>query len=205
MVVSGIVPRTAVGISIPGKAMSEFSKPRIIYNLERTRVLSLQMIERVPHEQWFEMPTGVTHVAWHVGHMAIAEYFLGLLLVRGAQDSDEALIPGEYRDLFGYGSQVSAGSSGYPSPSDLLLVLERVHEQVLTETRAMPDDVLDEAVVFNDPEFDHHPIFDLKGGSLEWLSFHEHIHIGSIGLLRRELGAAPVEYLEESRAGTKFV
>ena len=130
---------------------------------------------------------------------------MGLLLVRGAQDSDEALIPGEYRDLFGYGSQVSAGSSGYPSPSDLLLVLERVHEQVLTETRAMPDDVLDEAVVFNDPEFDHHPIFDLKGGSLEWLSFHEHIHIGSIGLLRRELGAAPVEYLEESRAGTKFV
>ena len=185
--------------------MSEFSKSRIIYNLERTRVLSLRMIERVPHEQWFEMPTNVTHVAWHVGHMAIAEYFLGLLLVRGGQDSDEALIPGEYRDLFGYGSQVSAGSSGYPSPSDLLLVLERVHEQVLTETRAMPDDVLDEAVVFNDPEFDHHPIFDLKGGALEWLSFHEHIHIGSIGLLRRELGAAPVEYLEESRAGTKFV
>ncbi|GIS60907.1 MAG: hypothetical protein CM1200mP2_31320 [Planctomycetaceae bacterium] len=77
--------------------MSEFSKPRIIYNLERTRVLSLQMIERVPHEQWFEMPTGVTHVAWHVGHMAIAGYFLGLLLVRGAHDGDEELIPSEYR------------------------------------------------------------------------------------------------------------
>ncbi|GIT28683.1 MAG: hypothetical protein Ct9H300mP1_07290 [Planctomycetaceae bacterium] len=50
----------------PRESHVEFSKPRIIYNLERTRVLSLQMIERVPHEQWFEMPTGVTHVAWHV-------------------------------------------------------------------------------------------------------------------------------------------
>ena len=72
--------------------MSEFSKSRIIYNLERTRVLSLRMIERVPHEQWFEMPPTVTHVPWHDGHMAIAESFLGLLLGRGAQDSEGALI-----------------------------------------------------------------------------------------------------------------
>ena len=159
----------------------------------------------MPHEQWFEMPTGITHVAWHVGHMAIAEYFLGLLLVRGAKDGDEAIIPAEYSELFGYGSQVAGGSSDYPSPTELLSVLAKVHEQLITETRAMSDEVLDEPVVFDDPQFDHHPIFDLKGGALEWVAFHEHVHIGSIGLLRRELGAAPIEYLEESRAGKTFV
>ncbi|GIT28682.1 MAG: hypothetical protein Ct9H300mP1_07280 [Planctomycetaceae bacterium] len=34
---------------------------------------------------------------------------------------------------------------------DLLSVLASVHEQTLTETRAMPDEVLDESVVFDDP------------------------------------------------------
>jgi len=70
-----------------------YDKDRIIYQLERTRVLSLQMIERVPHDQWFEMPLGVTHVAWNVGHMAIAEYFLGLVFVRGTRESDRDFIP----------------------------------------------------------------------------------------------------------------
>ena len=70
-----------------------YDKDRIIYQLERTRVLSLQMIERVPHDQWFEMPLGVTHVAWNVGHMAIAEYFLGLVFVRGTRESDRDCIP----------------------------------------------------------------------------------------------------------------
>tara|TARA_B100000029_G_scaffold477096_1_gene521822 strand:- start:18 stop:575 length:558 start_codon:yes stop_codon:yes gene_type:complete len=185
--------------------MSQFSKSRILYNLQRTRVLSLQMIERVPYEQWFEMPLGITHVAWHVGHMAIAEYFLGLALVRGAQDEDQAIIPGNYRELFGYGSQVSGDQAIYPSPPELLSVLAAVHDQVIKETQALPDAVLDEPVVFDDPEFDHHPVFDLKGGALEWSTYHEHVHIGSIGLLRRQLGAAPIEYMQESRDGKKFV
>ena len=60
-----------------------FDKERILFQLERTRVLSLQMIERVPQEKWFEMPMGITHVAWNVGHMAIAEYFLGMVFIRG--------------------------------------------------------------------------------------------------------------------------
>jgi len=30
-----------------------FDKERIIYQLDRTRVLTLQLIERIPHDQWF--------------------------------------------------------------------------------------------------------------------------------------------------------
>ena len=185
--------------------MSQFSKSRILYNLQRTRALSLQMIDRVPYEQWFEMPLGITHVAWHVGHMAIAEYFLGLALVRGAQEEDQAIIPENYGELFGYGSQVSGDQARYPSPAELLSVLAAVHDQVIKETQALPDAVLDEPAIFDDPVFDHHPIFDLKGGALEWSTYHEHVHIGSIGLLRRQLGADPIEYMQESRDGKKFV
>jgi len=182
-----------------------FDKERILYHLERTRVLSQQMIARVPHEEWFEMPMGITHVAWNVGHMAVAEYFLGLVFIRGIREGDAAIIPESYSDLFGYGSTVSGDASIYPTPGEILDVMARVHGQLLEETRAMPVEAFDEPCIFPGGEFDHHPIFKLKGGALEWLAFHEHVHIGSIGLLRRELGAPPIEYFQESRAGKSFV
>ena len=182
-----------------------FDKERILYQLERTRVLSLQMIERVPHDRWFDMPTGVTHVAWNVGHMAIAEYFLGLVFVRGAKEEDAELISPAYAELFGYGSVPVADASLYPTPSELLATLDAVHGQLLLETRAMPAEALEERCLFLEGEFDHHPIFEQKGGALEWIAFHEHVHIGTIGLLRRELGADPVPYFEESRGGRRFV
>ncbi|MCP4777949.1 MAG: DinB family protein [Planctomycetaceae bacterium] len=182
-----------------------FDKERIIYQLKRTRVLSLQMIERVPHAQWFEMPSGVTHVAWNVGHMAIAEYFLGLVFVRGARESDREFIPESYVELFGYGSVATSDSNVYPSPTEILDVLGSVHTTVLDETRAMSVAALSEPCEFLEGEFDHHPIFEQKGGALEWLSYHEHVHIGAIGLLRRELGWKPIEYFQESREGKRFV
>ena len=184
---------------------SMYDKERIIYQLERTRVLSLQMIERVPHDQWFEMPTGVTHVAWNVGHMAIAEYFLGLVFVRGARESDRGFIPESYVELFGYGSVATPDSNAYPSPEQILDVLGVVHMNLLEETRALSAVELSEPCEFLEGEFDHHPIFTQKGGALEWIGYHEHVHIGAIGLLRRELGSKPIEYFQESREGRRFV
>lgn len=119
-----------------------FDKERILFQLNRTRVLSLQMIDRIDQGKWYEMPMGITHVAWNVGHIAIAEYFLGLYLVRGSRDSDATIIPETYRGLFGYGSEVSADPTIYPSPDELLTVLEQVHirnaEKVLSEPLSCP-------------------------------------------------------------------
>ncbi|MCH1441348.1 MAG: DinB family protein [Rubripirellula sp.] len=181
-----------------------YDKDRIIYQLERTRVLSLQMIERVPHDQWFEMPTGVTHVAWNVGHMATAEYFLGMVFVRGARENDCDLIPENFAELFGYGSVANSDPTSYPSPSEILEVLGSVHATLLDEIRAMPAEELSQPCKFLEGEFDHHPVFEEKGGALEWLGYHEHVHIGAIGLLRRELGSKPIEYFQESREGKRF-
>ena len=182
-----------------------FDKARILYQLERTRVLSLQLIERVPHERWLEMPTGITHVAWNVGHIAIAEYFLGLVFVRGPKEEDAEIIPGNYGELFGYGSVPGSDPSLYPSPEELLRTLDAVRRQLLLETRAMPEEALNDPCLFLEGEFDHHPIFEQKGGALEWIAFHEHVHIGTLGLLRRELGSQPIDYFRESREGRRFI
>ena len=46
--------------------------------------------------------------------------------------------------------------------------------------------------------------FSRKGGALEWIAYHEHVHLGIIGLLRREMGAPPIQYFQESREGKRF-
>ena len=83
-------------------------------------------------------------------------------------------------------------------------MLGAVHTTLLDETRAMPAEQLSEPCDFLEGEFDHHPIFERKGGALEWLGYHEHVHIGAIGLLRRELGSKPIDYFQESRDGQRF-
>lgn len=92
----------------------------------------------------------------------------------------------------------------YPSPTEILDTLDKIHQQLLLETPAMPAAELNDPCLFLEGEFDHHPIFEQKGGALEWLANHEHVHAGTIGLLRRELGARPIEYFQESRAGKRF-
>ena len=181
-----------------------FDKERIIYQLERTRVLTLQLIERIPHDKWFEMPTGIQHVGWNVGHIATAEYFLGLVFTRGQKDEDSRFIPENYGELFGYNSVVLPDPEAYPSPTEMIDTLEAVHHQVLTEVRDMPATSMDEPCLFLDGEFDHHPIFERKGGALEWIAYHEHMHMGIIGLLRREIGDPPIQYFQESREGKRF-
>ena len=182
-----------------------FDKERIIYQLERTRVFTLQMIERIPQDRWFDMPMGITHVAWNVGHIAVAQYFLGMVFVRGAREEDSGMIAGNYAELFGYGSVPQADPALYPSPEELMQTLGAVHRQLLVEAGAMPAEELEEPCLFLEGEFDHHPIFKQKGGALEWIAFHEHVHVGTIGLLRRELGSVPIDYFKESREGRVFV
>ena len=41
------------------------------------------LLAEIPDEQWFTMPGGITHVAWHVGHLASAELRLCLIRIRG--------------------------------------------------------------------------------------------------------------------------
>ena len=39
--------------------------------------------------EWFRQPTeGVTHIAWQVGHLALAEYWLTLERIRGRRPDD---------------------------------------------------------------------------------------------------------------------
>ena len=58
------------------------------------RNYTLRFLDTIDEADWFRMPSdGVTHIAWQVGHLAMAEYRMALQRIRGAQPEDANLTP----------------------------------------------------------------------------------------------------------------
>ena len=152
-----------------------------------TRQYSLQIIESVPRELWYVQPAGLsTHVAWQVGHLAVAQYGLMLYRQRGRLPGDLDIMPGWLRKQFGRGTLPMPQSSDAPRPEELLSYLQKVHEQSASEARELTPESLAEPI---DMPYAAYPI---KLGALLFCPIHESIHIGQIGLLRRAHGLSPL-------------
>lgn len=158
----------------------------VLTNLVFARMYTLRLVDSIPVAEWFRVPpAGVSHVAWQVGHLAMAEYRLVLERVRGARPEEAKLISPEFVATFGRGSVPDADASKYPSPAEIRSVFERVHSRVLADLPNVDDDVLHE------PPFTPHPLCKTKIECLHWCTHHEMLHAGQIGLLRRQLGYSP--------------
>lgn len=155
--------------------------------LRAARVYSVRLIESFSNDDWFRMPANATtHLAWQVGHLAMAEFRLALVRIRGARPSDEAILPASFVQLFGKGSMPLVDESAYPRPRELRATLDAVHEAVLREIPTIADHE------FFAPSPPPHPEFTTKIGALAWCGRHEMLHAGQIGLLRRLLGHEPI-------------
>ena len=155
--------------------------------IDRARHYTLDLIRDVDDGDWFRQPApGQSHVAWQVGHLAMAEYALALMRVRDAQPGDREILSREFRRHFGKGSTPDPDPANNPSPVEIRQVLDRVHEQVRVEIPGLNDEDLSAALV------EPHPMFDTKLGALHFCADHEYLHAGQIGLLRRLLGKAPL-------------
>jgi DinB superfamily len=152
------------------------------------RNYTIEVLDQTPAGEWFRLPpSGISHVAWQVGHLAYAQYRLALWRIRGAQPQDSDLISEAHRNLFGYESVPDPDPAKYPSPADLRAVFGRVHEQVLREVRCLDEGELDLPVPHP------HPFAPTKLQALLWCAHHEMLHAGQIGLLRRQLGYQPLK------------
>jgi uncharacterized damage-inducible protein DinB len=63
---------------------------------------------------------------------------------------------------------------------------DRVHQQTLAELQGLTESELDKTVL------KPHPLVKTKLWALLWCAQHEAVHAGQIGLLRRQLGYAPL-------------
>src|SRR5688500_12269674 len=76
-----------------------------IQQLEFARGYTHSILAEIDESQWFGMPAGCpTHVAWQVGHLAMAEYGLCLFRQRGRQPIDLELMSSGFRKLFSRGT-----------------------------------------------------------------------------------------------------
>lgn len=150
-----------------------------------TRAYTNKLLETVDWSEWFRQPAqGVTHIAWQVGHLAMAEYRLLLERIRGKRPEDGRLISDDFLRRFGRESVPEPDPAKNPTALEIRAVFDRVHELGLRELSTLPDAALDQ------PTVSPHPLFQTKLGALFWRAEHEMLHAGQIGLLKRLLGHA---------------
>lgn len=147
------------------------------------RQYTLTLLEGLDDADWFRIPPGSpTHIAWQVGHLAMAQYMLTLFRLRGKTDADELMIPKAFLKRFVKGSTPAADSTAYPPPAEIRQRFDAVHAQLLSELPGIAPTDLDA------PVGEPYVAFPTKLGSLLFCSHHEMLHAGQIGLTRRLMG-----------------
>ncbi|MFM7036268.1 MAG: DinB family protein, partial [Planctomycetaceae bacterium] len=111
------------------------------------RDYTLTLLDGFPEDAWFTQPApGCAHLAWQVGHLAMAQYGLCLFRIRGRAEGDLDLMPSTFRKRFSRGTAPDPDPARNPSPAELRLVLDRIHQQVLKELPGFSSELLDEPV-----------------------------------------------------------
>jgi hypothetical protein len=158
-----------------------------LQQIEFARSYMLATLEGVDDADWFAMPAGCpTHLAWQIGHLAMAEYGLCLFRQRGRQEVDLQLMTSAFRKLFSRGSAPQADAAKYPPLAEIRATLDRIHAQVLLEAPQFTPEQLAEPVEMP------YAVSANKLGALLFSSHHEMLHAGQIGLIRRLLGKPPI-------------
>jgi hypothetical protein len=151
------------------------------------RTYTNNLIDHVPPGDWLRQPAeGVTHIAWQVGHLAMAQYRMVLARVRGLRPEDEELISAAFIKHFGGQSVPDPEPAHNPTVDEIRAVFLRVHQQVLDDLLHMEEKELDA------PPLLPHKLCQTKRDALVWCAHHEMLHAGQIGLLRRLLGHRPL-------------
>jgi len=158
-----------------------------IQQIEFARDYILGLLAETDEADWYRLPAGCpTHLAWQVGHLAMAEYGLCLFRQRGRQEIDREIMPSDFRKGFSRGSLPETDPAKFLPPAEIRAIFDRVHAQVLIEASSFTTDQLKEPV---EAPF---AVEATKLGCLYFCSHHEMLHAGQIGLLRRLLGKQPV-------------
>jgi hypothetical protein len=161
--------------------------PVAIDRVDFARRYTGQFLQGLSEEEWFWCPSEfATHIAWQVGHLAVAQYNLCLRRVRGRVAADESVISDRFFDYFKLGSHPDPVPANNPPLAEILRVFHAVHQLAIAELATRSDTDLD--VPVEQP----HPAFKTKLEAVEYCPFHEFVHAGQIALLRRMMGKSPI-------------
>ena len=155
--------------------------------IEFARRYTLELLESVPEDRWFEIPQGFqTNIAWQVGHISVSQYGLLMFRVRGRKAEDLELVPGSFRKAYTRQSVPSSHAENQPSPAELRQRMQQIYDLSLQELANVDSQVLLEPVDMP------YAAFPIKLGAILFCPMHELLHAGQIGLLRRAFGLESV-------------
>lgn len=161
--------------------------PQLLRHLKFTRKYTKSLLEDLDEKDWFAQPQeGISHIAWQVGHIAMSQYGLALFRQRGRAEVDLELMPSSFRKKFSRGTTPDSDQEKYPSPADIIQILDRVFEQVQIE---MPTYSIEH---LNQPVEPPYAAYSTNYGALLFAVDHEMLHAGQIGLIRRLIGKNPI-------------
>lgn len=160
----------------------------ILGQIEFCRQYSLSLLADIEPELWYVAPAGApSTIGWQVGHLAFSQYGLMLFRQRGREAADMDLIPGWFRKQYGRGTSGRPEQLSNPLPStELLTILERVHQTALDTVKQLPIEQ------FGEPTDMPYAVYPRKIGALMFCPIHESLHAGQIGIIRRLLGKDPL-------------
>ena len=85
---------------------------RAVERINQARRYTLDLIRDVEDSDWFCEPMpGTTHLAWQLGHLAMAEYAPALMRVRDSQPGDRDITSRDFRRHFFKGSPLTQKKS----------------------------------------------------------------------------------------------
>jgi hypothetical protein len=184
MIVSGGL----AGKSGTEEGMDELSNLELACRqIAAARRYTLTLLDGLDDADFFRRPSEtLTHIAWQVGHLAMAEYGLCLFRIRGRRPEDLELMPSKFRKAFSRGSTPVDDPQAYPPIAEIRRVFDVIHDQAMQELGECRAEDLEEKI--EEP----YAVFDTKLGALFFCAHHEMLHAGQIGLLRRLIGKPPV-------------
>ncbi|MFC1758093.1 DinB family protein [Planctomycetota bacterium] len=158
-----------------------------IANIEFARGYTRTLLTDLTDSDWLQIPTGcVSNIAWQVGHLAMAQYALTMIRIRGKEPTDAEFISSKFFKRYKKTSAPSAEPSDNEPLDEIRTTFENVHTRAIEELKICSEDVLSESL----PE--PHAVFATKLGSVYFCGSHEMLHAGQIGMIRRMLGKEPV-------------
>ncbi|HED53575.1 MAG TPA: DinB family protein [Phycisphaerales bacterium] len=148
-----------------------------------SRGFLMSLLEATPDEAFFKVPcSGGNHPAWIVGHLALTDaFFLADL-------SGQALgVPESWNELFGMKTESVEDASKYPSRQELTERLVSTREAMIGWLKSLSDEQLLKPIEGDLSQFAKNPAVLM--GTLAW---HEGLHTGQIGVVRRMVGLPPI-------------
>ena len=158
-----------------------------IEQIRFARGYTKQLLADVQEDEWFAIPKGgVSHFAWQMGHLAMAQYALTMLRIRGKEPADAEFISKDFMRAFMKGTTPQPDAAAYPAVTEIQRTFEVVYERALGELSECSEATLSESLPAP------FAVEGTKLGSVLFCSHHEMLHAGQIGLIRRLLGRVPI-------------